>query len=45
MALEIHLKPAEQHPGKIVLNGDASLWVDGLRIYAVKNARLAILDA
>jgi 3-hydroxymyristoyl/3-hydroxydecanoyl-(acyl carrier protein) dehydratase len=45
MELEVHLKPAEHQPGRVALTGDASLWVDGLRIYAVKNAGLGILEA
>lgn len=45
MELELHLKPAERQPGRVILSGDASLWVDGLRIYSVKNAALGILQA
>jgi 3-hydroxymyristoyl/3-hydroxydecanoyl-(acyl carrier protein) dehydratase len=44
MELEVHMKDIQPSPGGRVLLGDASLWVDGLRIYEVKNAAIGILE-
>ena len=44
MELEIHLVDIEQGADQVILTGDASLWVDGLRIYEVKNAAVGILE-
>ena len=45
MELEVHLKPIEQQPDRTVLTGDASLWVDGLRIYEVRQISLGIFSS
>ena len=45
MELEVDLQRVEQNAGQVTLRGDASLWVDSLRIYEVKNAAVAILEA
>jgi len=42
MELEVHLKSPQQPPNGLLLTGDASLWIDGLRIYEVKNLGLGI---
>jgi 3-hydroxymyristoyl/3-hydroxydecanoyl-(acyl carrier protein) dehydratase len=42
MELEIHLNGISRQAGQAVLLGDASLWVDGLRIYEIKNAAVGI---
>lgn len=42
MELEVHLKPIQQQPDRVVLTGDASLWVDGLRIYEINQLSLGI---
>lgn len=44
MELEVHLKTAQGFEEGVLLPGDASLWVDGLRIYEIKNAAVAILE-
>jgi 3-hydroxymyristoyl/3-hydroxydecanoyl-(acyl carrier protein) dehydratase len=44
MDLEVHLSAIERQAGQVTLTGDASLWADGLRIYEVKNAAVAILE-
>jgi 3-hydroxymyristoyl/3-hydroxydecanoyl-(acyl carrier protein) dehydratase len=44
MELEVHLKSIDPHPGGLILLADASLWVDELRIYEIKNAAVAILE-
>ncbi len=44
MELEVHLSGIQQRPGQVALTGDANLWVDGLRIYEVKNATVGILE-
>ncbi|MBE0697946.1 MAG: hypothetical protein IH586_13570 [Anaerolineaceae bacterium] len=38
MELEIHLHTQERSASGLLLAGDASVWVDSLRIYEVKNA-------
>jgi len=45
MELEVHLKSPQQTPNGLLLTGDASLWIDGLRIYEVKNLGLGIYQA
>lgn len=42
MELEVHLKPIQRQPDRVVLTGDASLWVDGLRIYEINQLSLGI---
>jgi 3-hydroxymyristoyl/3-hydroxydecanoyl-(acyl carrier protein) dehydratase len=44
MELEVHLSAIEQRADRVILMGDASLWVDGLRIYEVKNAAVGIME-
>lgn len=45
MELEIHFHAAEWRNGQVVYPGDASLWVDGLRIYEVKNLTIGVLES
>lgn len=45
MELEAHIESIEQQAGHVVILGDASLWVDGLRIYEVKNAAVGIYQS
>ena len=45
MELEVHVRGTEQHAGQAVLSGDASLWVDGLRIYEAKNLAVGLQEA
>jgi 3-hydroxymyristoyl/3-hydroxydecanoyl-(acyl carrier protein) dehydratase len=42
MELEIHLHTLEQSAAGLLLAGDASVWVDNLRIYEIKNAAVQI---
>ena len=35
MSLEVHIKEINRSPSDVIIIGDASLWKDGLRIYAV----------
>ena len=44
MELEVHITKIEKQPGRVLLQGDASLWVDDLRIYQVKNLTVGILE-
>jgi len=44
MEFEVHLSAVEQRADEVVMLGDASLWVNGLRIYEVKNAAVGILE-
>jgi 3-hydroxymyristoyl/3-hydroxydecanoyl-(acyl carrier protein) dehydratase len=45
LALEIHLREPENRPEGLVLSGDASLWKDGLRIYAVDGVAIQLAEA
>jgi len=45
MELEVDIQRVEREAGQVTIRGDASLWVDSLRIYEVKNAAVAILEA
>lgn len=45
MELEVHISGIEQRANQAVLTGDASLWVDGLRIYEVKNLAIGLVEA
>ncbi len=44
MELEVHLGSVTQQGSEIILLGDANLWVDGLRIYELKNAAIGIVE-
>ncbi len=44
MELEVHLKGMEQRGSSRHLMGDASIWIDGLRIYEVKNVAVRSFD-
>lgn len=44
MELEVHIGAIEWQAGQVMLSGCASLWVDGLRIYELKNAALGIVE-
>jgi 3-hydroxymyristoyl/3-hydroxydecanoyl-(acyl carrier protein) dehydratase len=44
MEVEAHLSAIEQRADQLLLLGDASLWVNGLRIYEVKNAAVGLLE-
>jgi 3-hydroxymyristoyl/3-hydroxydecanoyl-(acyl carrier protein) dehydratase len=44
MELEVHLNTPQILPGQVNLSGDASLWVDGLRIYELKNVAVAVQE-
>lgn len=45
MELEVHLSGVLREGANICLLGDASLWVDGLRIYEVKNASVGLFES
>lgn len=42
LQVEIHLRPPAQNTPSISLSGDASLWVDGDRIYEIKQAGISL---
>lgn len=42
MELEVHLKGVERSSSGIVLTGDASVWVDSLRIYEIIDASIGM---
>ncbi len=42
LQIEIHLRPPAQNSPSIALSGDASLWVDGDRIYEIKQAGISL---
>lgn len=42
LQIEIHLKPPAQNLPSIALSGEASLWVDGDRIYEIKQAGISL---
>ncbi len=44
MELEVHLSRVERTGAGLTLTADASVWVDGLRIYEVKNASVRIVE-
>jgi 3-hydroxymyristoyl/3-hydroxydecanoyl-(acyl carrier protein) dehydratase len=44
MALEIHIKEIKYENKKIQVVGEAHLWIDGLRIYEIENASIAIFE-
>jgi 3-hydroxymyristoyl/3-hydroxydecanoyl-(acyl carrier protein) dehydratase len=44
MELEVHLGQVERKAGGAVLTGDASLWVDSLRIYEINHIVLGIFE-
>jgi 3-hydroxymyristoyl/3-hydroxydecanoyl-(acyl carrier protein) dehydratase len=43
--LEVHISDQQREPHGVTLQGDASLWIDGLRIYEARNAAIRILEA
>ncbi len=44
MELEVHIKAVESREAVRIVSGDASVWVDGLRIYEVKNISIHMVD-
>lgn len=42
MELEVHLSGIERSGAQTLLTGDASMWVDGLRIYEINHAAIEI---
>jgi hypothetical protein len=44
MEVEAHITDVRQSAGETAILFDASLWVDGLRIYEIKNAAVGILE-
>jgi 3-hydroxymyristoyl/3-hydroxydecanoyl-(acyl carrier protein) dehydratase len=44
MELEAHVSGIERLGNKIILKADASLWVDHIRIYEVKQAAISLLE-
>ncbi len=44
MELEVHLREATQNEAGLTLFADASVWIDGLRIYEVKNALVRMME-
>lgn len=44
MELEVHIQSIEQQAGRVIMLAEASLWVDGLRIYEVKHAAVGIFE-
>jgi 3-hydroxymyristoyl/3-hydroxydecanoyl-(acyl carrier protein) dehydratase len=45
MQLEVHISRIERHSARLVLVGDAWLWNGDRRIYAVRDAGIAITDS
>jgi len=44
MDLEVHLREVNLEGAGLFLHTDASVWVDGLRIYEIKNASIQIVE-
>jgi hypothetical protein len=44
MELEAHISRIERQGNEILLQADASLWVDNIRIYDVKQAAVSLLE-
>jgi len=44
MEIEVISLTVEEHPDRIVVKGDASLWVDQVRIYEIKNAAINVRE-
>jgi 3-hydroxymyristoyl/3-hydroxydecanoyl-(acyl carrier protein) dehydratase len=44
MELEVHVAKIERQGSQIILQADASLWVDNIRIYEVKQAAISLLE-
>jgi 3-hydroxymyristoyl/3-hydroxydecanoyl-(acyl carrier protein) dehydratase len=44
MEIEVVSLVVEEHPDRIVVRGDASLWVDQVRIYEIKNAAINVRE-
>ncbi len=44
MEIEVKSLAMEEHPDRIVVKGDASLWVDQVRIYEIKNAAINVRE-
>jgi len=45
MSLDVHISKVEKQSGKIVIYANASLYKDGLRIYEVADAQIALCEA
>ena len=43
--LEVHVSKVQREAGRITLMGDASLWKETMRIYAIQNIALCIQEA
>jgi hypothetical protein len=44
MELEVHISGIERQENQVVIRADASLWVDNIRIYEVKQASVSLLE-
>ena len=44
LSLELHIKRVERMEGEVLLLADGSLWGDGLRIYAVRDLSLRLVE-
>lgn len=44
MSLEAHITSVERGQGSVLVRAEASLWVDGLRIYEIKDAAVAMVE-
>ena len=44
MDLEVHMRQVDFDGAGVTLGADASVWVDGLRIYEVKNASVRVKE-
>ncbi len=45
MSLDVHVSRVDRQDNKVVVYADASLYKDGLRIYEIKDAQIAIVEA
>ena len=45
MKLEVKITSVRKEPGQVLVEGDASLWADTLRIYEIKHAAITLVEA
>lgn len=45
MKVEVRIKKVEQQDSQVLIQAEASLWADAMRIYEVKNVNVRLVEA
>jgi FabA-like domain len=45
MKIEVNVTRVEEFDDRVILEGDASLWADAVRIYEVRHAAVCVMES